>query len=145
MTLLHRLASVQRWLVHRSRAEQDLHDELQAFVDMDAADRTREGLLPAEARRLAVLHLGGVEQTKERVRAGRPGAWLDEVARDVGYALRMCARNPGFSAVVVITLALGIGANTAVFSVVNAVLLRPLPFHDPPRLVALSEDIREQP
>src|SRR5947199_2801507 len=112
MTLLHRLASVVRWLVHRNRAEQDLNDEVQAFVDMAAADKVSDGASPSAARRLAVLHLGGVEQTKERVRTARHGAWLDEIGRDVRYAFRTCARNPGFSTVVVITLALSVGANT---------------------------------
>ena len=74
MTLLHRLASIVRWIVHRNRAERDLNDELEAFVDMAAADRMRDGAAPAEARRSAVLHLGGVEQAKERVRSARHGA-----------------------------------------------------------------------
>src|SRR6266571_29309 len=102
MTLLHRLASVVRWLVYRNRAEQDLNDELQGFVDMAAADRMRAGALPAEARRLAVLDLGGVEQAKERVRTARHGALIDDIVRDVRDALRTCTRNPGFTAVVVI-------------------------------------------
>jgi hypothetical protein len=113
MTLLHRLASIVRWMVRRNSAERDLNDELQAFVDMAAADSMREGAPSAEARRLAVLHLGGVEQAKERVRTARHGAWLDDVGRDVRYGLRVCARNPRFSAIVIMTLALSIGANTA--------------------------------
>ena len=74
---LHRLASVVRWIFNRNRAEADLDDELQTFVDMAAADKVRDGATPAEARRLAVLQVGGVEQLKERVRTGRHGAWLD--------------------------------------------------------------------
>ena len=99
MTLLHRLRSVVLWIARRDSAEQDLNDELQAFVDMAAADKARAGATPAEARRLAVLELGGVEQVKEQVRSGRHGGWLDVAWRDVGYGLRQVRRNPAFSAV----------------------------------------------
>jgi putative ABC transport system permease protein len=137
MRFLHRLASTVRWLVHRNSHEQDLKDEIQAFVDMAAADRMRDGTPPDDARRMAVLDLGGVEQTKERIRSARYGAWLDEIERDIRYAVRTCARNPGFSAVVVLTLALGIGANTAIFSLVNALILRSLPVRHPEQLVEM--------
>src|SRR5215831_1562706 len=137
MTLLHRFASMLRWIVRRDAAERDLHDEMHAFVDMAAADKMRDGASAADAQRQARLDLGGVEQARERVRTGRHGAWLDDVARDVRYALRMCARNPGSSAVVVITLALGIGANTAIFSLVDTLMLRSLPVRQPERLVEL--------
>ena len=137
MTLLHRLASMLRWIMRRDDAEQDLQDEMQAFVDMAAFDKMRDGASATEARRMAVIDLGGVEQAKERVRTARHGAWLDDVARDVRYAWRICARNPGFSAVVVSTLAFGIGANTAIFSLVDTVMLRALPVRQPDRLVEL--------
>jgi predicted permease len=139
MMLLHRIASVLRWLIYRGRAEQDLNDELQAFIDMAAADKIRDGASPVEARRMAVLHLGGVEQVKDRVRTARHGAWLDEVGRDVRYGFRVCARNPGATAVAVMTLALGIGANTAIFSLADAVVLRQLPVSDAEDLVVLRQ------
>ena len=134
MTVLHRLASIVRWMVHRDRAEHDLNDELEAFVDMAAADRMRDGTAPAEAQRLAVLHLGGVEQAKERVRSDRHGASLDDVWRDVRYAFRMFARNRGFTIVIVLTLAVGIGSSSAIFSLITAVVLRRLPVADPQEL-----------
>ena len=138
MTLLHRLASILRWLFNRDRAEQGLDDELQAFLEMSAAEKMRDGLPPAEARRLATLELGGIEQAKERVRTYRHGALLDEVGADLRYAFRMAVKNPGFTAVVVLTLALGIGANTAIFSLIDALMLRWLPVPNPQELVQLT-------
>jgi hypothetical protein len=138
MRLLHRLASVVRWMVYRDRAERDLNDELEAFVDMAAADRMRDGAASAEARRSAVLHLGGVEQAKERVRSARHGAWLDEVGRDLRYGIRTLRRSPVFTAVALLTLALGIGANAAIFSILNAVILRPLGYPAPEQLMRLT-------
>ena len=145
MTLLNRLASIVRWIIRRDRAERDLHDELQAFVDMAAADNVRNGAAPEEARRLAMLQLGGVEQAKERVRAGRHGSWLDEIARDLRYAVRMAVRDRGFTLVVVLTLALGIGANSAMFTLIDALLLRLLPVHDPQQLVLVEMGERGEP
>jgi hypothetical protein len=137
MTLLHRLKSIVLWTARRNRAEQDLNDELQVFVDMAAADAVRNGATPAEAQRLAVLQLGGVEQVKEQVRSGRHGGWLDAAARDVSYGLRQVRRNPAFFGVAIATLALGIGGLTAMFSVFDAVLIRPLPYAEADRLVMI--------
>ena len=138
MTLLHRLASVLGWLFHRKGAEQGLDDELQAFIDISASEKMRDGLPEEQARRLAVLELGGLEQAKERIRTYRHGGLLDEVGRDVRYAFRMFVRNPGFTVIVVLTLALGIGANTAIFSLIDALMLRWLPVRNPQELVQVS-------
>ncbi len=138
MTLLHRLASVLGWLFHRNRAEQDLNAELQAFLDISADQKVRDGVAPEQARRLAILELGGIEQAKERVRTYRHGGRLDEVGRDVRYAFRTFARNPGFTGIVVLTVALGIGANTAIFSLIDALMLRQLPVWNPHELVQIS-------
>ena len=138
MTLLHRFASILRVLFRRDRAEHDLHDELQTFVEMAAAERMEDGATPAEARRAAVLDLGGVEQIKERVRSARHGAWLDSVARDLRYGSRTLRHSPLFTAVALLTLALGIGANTAMFSIVHAIILRPLGYPAPEQLMRLT-------
>ena len=138
MTLLHRLASVMRWIFRRDRAERELDAEMQAFVELSAAEKVRNGIPAAQARRLAVLELGGVEQTKERVRAGRHGALVDEVGRDIRYACRMFAAHPGFTLVTVLTLALGIGANTAIFGLIDALMLRSLPVRNPHELVLVK-------
>ena len=121
--------------------KRDLNDELQTFVDMAAADAVRDGATPAEARRRAVLQLGGVEQAKEHVRSGRHGAWLDAAGRDVRYGLRQVRRNPAFSAIAIATLALGIGGITAMFSAFDAVLIRPLPYADADRLVMIWDEM----
>ena len=138
MRLLRRLASVLDWILHRERAEQRLDDELQAFVEIAAAEKVRDGVPPEEARRLARLELGGVEQVREQVRTYRHGGWLDEIGRDVRYAFRTFVRNPGFTFVVVVTLALGIGANTAIFSLIDALMLRWLPVRNPHELVQIA-------
>jgi predicted permease len=141
MTVWHRLVSVVRRLLHRDRAERDMADELETFVDMAAADGMRDGASPDDARRAALIHLGGMEQAKERVRSARRGVWLDEMGRDLRYGLLQVRRNPGFSTVAILTLALGVGVNTAMFSAVDAVLIRPLPFADADRLVMVWDDM----
>ena len=137
MTFLHRVLSIVRWIARRDRVERDLDDEIRTFVEMAAADQIRDGATAAEARRRAVLQLGGIEQAKEHVRSGRHAAWVDPIVRDARHALRTCVRNPAFSAVVIATLALGIGATTAIFSSVYSLMLRPLPYPEPERIVEL--------
>jgi putative ABC transport system permease protein len=143
MTLLHRLASILDWIFRRTRAEQRLDDDLRSYVEMSAADKMRDGVAPNEARRLARIEIGGVEQTREAVRTRRYGGLLDEIGRDLRYGLRMFIRNPGFTSVILLTLALGIGANTAIFSLIDALMLRSLPVRDPQQLVLVSLRERE--
>ncbi len=126
-----------RDLFRRDRFEREMHDELDAFLAQSAEAHMRQGLSEADARRAARLELGGVEQARESLRAERTGVFLESIWQDARYAIRRMWRQPGFTLVAVLTLALGIGANTAVISVVRSVLVAPLPFEDADRLVRL--------
>jgi putative ABC transport system permease protein len=135
-----RLSSLWKNLAHRGRVDRDLDDELHAVLDAITDDKIRGGMTPDQARRAARLELGGVESVKEQVRDGRVGAGLDVVAQDIRYALRLLRRAPAFTAVAIVTLALGIGANTAIFSIVDSLMLRSLPVKEPRRLAVLTDD-----
>jgi hypothetical protein len=124
------------------RADDDLHDELQSHLDMETAENIRRGMHPDEARRQAIIASGGLTQAADAVREQRGLPWVEGVAADIRYALRALRRSRAFTAVVVITLALGIGANTAIFSVVRGVLLKPLPHRDCDRLLLAAIDRR---
>src|SRR5262245_45498924 len=121
------------------REERDLADELESHIHIAAEEFIRRGIPPGEAVRRARLQFGGVESTKESYRDQRGLPPLDAFGQDVRYALRGIGRNPGFAAVAILSLAAGIGANTAIFSLVNAVLLQPLAFKQPQRLFAARE------
>ena len=123
----------------RQAESDDARAEMEAHLEMETAEYIRRGMAPDEARRQALLASGGVTQAAEAVRAQQGLPWLESVAADIRYAFRSLRHSPVFTAVVVVTLALGIGANTAIFSVVRAVVLKPLPHNDGERLVYLRQ------
>ena len=128
-----------RNLWRREREDEETAEELRFHVAMEAEKNEREGMSPEEAYRRARLRLGGVDAIREAVRDARGGRPLEDLVRDLGYALRGARRNPGFTLVAVLTLTLGIGANTAVFTVVDNFLFRPPPFQHVERLVSIRD------
>jgi len=134
-----RFGSFLRNLFCSKRVEADLDQEVQCHLELLIAENISMGMNGAEAERAARMELGGIEQVKEQVREVQAGNWLRSVAADCRYGLRQIRKNPGFAAVVILTLALGIGATTAIFSVVYGVLLRPLPYKNANRIMAVQE------
>src|SRR5687768_11391543 len=112
-------------MAFRRHGPDEFDAELESHIDLHTADNIRAGMPPDEARRQARVALGGVEQAKARRRDGRRTRWLDELAQDIKFAGRMLVRDRGFALTVVVVLALGIGANAAIFSVVDALLVKP--------------------
>ena len=143
------MSGLRRWWVrmlewHRRRdVERDQAEELQSHLDHLIDDHIRRGLSPADARRQAGLELGGLEQARSLARDARGFRPLDALSTDTSLAFRQLRKTPAFTIAAVITLTLGIGANTAIFSVVDAVMLRPLPYSDPEKVVVVWEEISE--
>jgi hypothetical protein len=134
------LRSLASGLLHRSQMEGEMDEELRAHIANRADDLERSGLPRAESERRARIEFGGQERYKEECREERGGVWLESLWSDVRLGLRTLAKSRGFSALAVLTLALGIGANAAIFSMVNALLLHPYHFRDLDALVRMWED-----
>ena len=132
-------------LFRHRRTERELDAEVRGYAQLLEEENVARGMKPDQARREARLELGGAEQVKEEVRTARAGAWIESLFRDLRIGARMLRKSPGFFAVAVITLALGIGANTAIFSVLESQLWRPLPFPDAERLVDVAAVRIENP
>jgi putative ABC transport system permease protein len=143
MAILSRLSSLARNLFRKERVERELDEEVRAYVELLTAEKIKSGMSEKEARRQAMIEAGGVEQVKEQVREARLGTFFETLLQDLRYGLRQLRRSPGFTAVSVLTLAVGIAANSAIFSVYNAVALRPIQAREPGRLVNIFRTTAE--
>jgi putative ABC transport system permease protein len=139
---LSRVRNAWRNLVRRNRVDRELDNELSVTLALLVEENVRSGLSPEEARRAARLELGSIESLKDQIRDARAGAVLDHLLQDLRYGGRLLRRNPTFAFVAILTLALGTGANAAIFQLVNALRLRPLPVERPDELVSIGIDQR---
>ncbi len=137
--MFRKFSDALRSLFRREKVERDLNDELRFHLEMEIEKNIARGMKPFEARTQALRSFGGVEKFKEECRDVRGGTLIESFIRDAHYGIRILLRNPGFTAVAILTLALGIGANTAIFSVIYGVLMRPLPYKDGNQLVIVHQ------
>src|SRR5438309_5778372 len=142
MSLLRNMASGLRSLFRKERVNKELDEELNGFLEMAAEEKMKEGMSRKEALRTVRLERGNLEGTKEVVRSAGWESFVEGLWQDLRYGVRTLRKNPAFTAIIILTLALGIGATTAIFSVVHAVLLKALPYPQADRLVMVYEDVR---
>src|SRR6266404_6776576 len=133
-----------RSLFRRNRVEKELDEELRDHLEHAIAENLSRGMTPEDARYAALRAMNGLEQRKEECRDTRSVNWIEDFIRDLRYAARTLRRSPAFTIVVVLSLALGIGANTAIFSVVDGLMLRLLPVRDPERLVQIQGTVHSE-
>src|SRR6266702_1969599 len=138
-TIPLRLRSLFRW----AQADQELDDELREHVERKTEEYVAQGMTQEEAHSRARLDLGGIEQTKEKCRDTRRVRVIETTLQDIRFGMRMLRKNLGFTAIAVLTLGLGIGANTAIFSMVNSFLLRPLPVKNPEQIIVLAMQLKK--
>ena len=134
MNSMSRMRSLLKNLFKKQKIERQLEDELSAFVEMATDEKVESGVSASDARRITLAELGGIEQVKQAVRDRRAGTTIETVWKDLRFGWRQLLRNPGFTAAVVVTLALSVGVNTAIFSIVNSLILKDLPYSEPDRL-----------
>ena len=138
-----RLKSGLRNLFQKRQVESQLDEEVRSYADILTDEKISAGMSASEARRSALKELGGIEQVKQAVREHRAGTGIDLLCQDVRYGIRQLRRNRGFTLTAVVTLGLGIGATTAIFSAVYSLLLRPLPYHDANRLMSIFSALQK--
>ena len=137
--MISRAGSLLRNTTHKEQIDRELTEEVSSFVEMLTEEKMKQGMNEQDARREAMMEVGGVEQVKEEVRASRTGFGLETFMMDLRYGMRSLLKKPGFTITAVVALALGIGANTAIFSVINGVLLRSLSYASPEKIVMIWE------
>src|SRR5437762_6195773 len=145
MSLFRNIATGLRSLVRRNKVNRELDEELSAYLEMAAVEKMKLGMSRKEALREVRLERGSLEVTKELVRSGGWECFVETCWHDVLFGLRMLAKSPGFTATAVLILAIGIGANTSIFSLLNAVMLQSIPVRHPEQLVVLRWSVRELP
>ncbi|SRR5581483_10514458 len=134
-----KISAIIQFLLRRKKIEREIDREVRFHIERQMEENLRRGMAPDEARRTARLSVGGVEQIKEECRDARLGRVVETTLEDIRYGLRVLVKNPGFASTAIITLALGIGVNTAIFSVVYGILLRPLPYRNGGEIVVLHQ------
>jgi len=139
VSILSRVSGLARNLFRKVVVEQELDQEVRTYVELRKDEKIGSGIHSARAHQEVMIEVGGIEQVKEQVREGRIGRLVEDLAKDMGYGVRTLIKNPGFTAVAIISIALGVGGNAAVFSLVNGVLIRPLPYPEPDRLLRVTD------